>query len=371
MAGKLISTMGLDQQICHIFSARNILTAKDALCRTELELMELLDVSLDAVSAAVVHISQHASPPCRTAFSLMRERIVNGQLHGHLQTRLIGLDEALCGGIPFGAVTEVVGPAGIGKTQLCIMLSVLAAMPESYGGLDGNVVYIDTEHKFNSGRMIEIAKSSFPDVFCNERMVKELAARVLVLQLTSLAELTESLQQMESSISQLRVKLLIIDSMAALVSSEQGQDQTTLIHDTIGRQASLLKSVAEFSRIPVVVTNQVRLQSMQDDKRLSYPFEAKKKSDLTTKAENFEKHLTAALGTSWAHAVNIRLILESYTGQRYMKIAKSPISPTLAFPFVITTSGVALQGSEVIEVTGRDITSIHGTGYEDIFKKEA
>lgn len=49
----------------------------------------------------------------------MRERIVNGKLHGHLQTRLIGLDEALCGGIPFGAVTEVVGPAGIGKTQVC------------------------------------------------------------------------------------------------------------------------------------------------------------------------------------------------------------------------------------------------------------
>lgn len=39
---------------------------QDALCRTELELMELLDVSLDAVSAAVVHISQHAAPPCHT-----------------------------------------------------------------------------------------------------------------------------------------------------------------------------------------------------------------------------------------------------------------------------------------------------------------
>ena len=33
------------------------------------------------------------------------------------------------------------------------------------------------------------------------------------------------------------------------------------------------RSMAEFSRIPVVVTNQVRLQSMQDDKQLIYPFE--------------------------------------------------------------------------------------------------
>ena len=51
------------------------------------------------------------------------------------------------------------------------------------------------------------------------------------------------------------------------------------------------------------------------------------------------------------------------------------MSPTLAFPFVITTSGVSLQGTEVIEVTGQDINSIHGTGivsylrlsFKDIF----
>eukprot|EP01018_Ginkgo_biloba_P018414 Gb_36549 [translate_table: standard] len=180
--------------------------------------MELLDVSMDVVSSAVAHISKNTCPPCRTVFSLMKERITNEPLHGHFPTHLHGLDNALCGGIPFGALTEVVGPAGIGKTQLCLMLSVFAALPVSRGGLDGNVIYIDTEYKFNSGRMIEIAKSSFPDIFCKEGMVQELAARVLVLQPTSLSALTESLQQIEASISQHRVKLLIIDSMAALVS---------------------------------------------------------------------------------------------------------------------------------------------------------
>ncbi|KAH9325977.1 hypothetical protein KI387_006155, partial [Taxus chinensis] len=361
MAGKLISTMGLHPSIYHVFAARNILTAQDALCRTELELMELLDVPLDAVCAAVTQISEHACPPCCTVLSLMKERITNEPLNGHFQTHLSGLDDALCGGIPFGAVTEVVGPAGIGKTQLCLMLSVFAAMQKNHGGLDGNVVYIDTEHKFNSGRMIEIAKSSFPDIFCKEGVLQELAARVMVLQLTSLTELTESLRQIEASISQQRIKLLIIDSMAALVSSEQGQERTTPKHDAIGRQASFLKALAEFSRIPVVVTNQVKLQSMQDDKSLIYPFEARKKSDHTIESKSFEAHLTAALGTSWAHAVNIRLIFESYAGQRFMKIAKSPVSPTLAFPFVITSSGIELVGTEAFETGGEDITSIHGS----------
>lgn len=44
---------------------------------------------------------------------------------GHLPTGLKGLDEALCGGIPFGVLTELVGPSGIGKTQVCFSLFIL------------------------------------------------------------------------------------------------------------------------------------------------------------------------------------------------------------------------------------------------------
>ena len=42
----------------------------------------------------------------------------NDYLGGHLPTDLKGLDRALFGGIPFGVLTELVGPAGIGKTQV-------------------------------------------------------------------------------------------------------------------------------------------------------------------------------------------------------------------------------------------------------------
>lgn len=50
--------------------------------------------------------------------SLLEQRNHSEYLGGHLPTRLKGLDAALCGGIPFGVVTELVGPAGIGKTQV-------------------------------------------------------------------------------------------------------------------------------------------------------------------------------------------------------------------------------------------------------------
>lgn len=48
----------------------------------------------------------------------MEQRVQKEDHGGHLPTGLKGLDEALCGGIPFGVLTELVGPAGIGKTQV-------------------------------------------------------------------------------------------------------------------------------------------------------------------------------------------------------------------------------------------------------------
>ena len=54
------------------------------------------------------------------ALSVMELRVQNEHLAGHLPTHMKGLDEALCGGIPFGVLTELVGPAGIGKTQVFV-----------------------------------------------------------------------------------------------------------------------------------------------------------------------------------------------------------------------------------------------------------
>ena len=44
-----------------------------------------------------------------------------------------GLDAALRGGQPPGAITEVVGPSGVGKTQLCMGAVLNAAAPRPWG----------------------------------------------------------------------------------------------------------------------------------------------------------------------------------------------------------------------------------------------
>ncbi len=69
--------------------------------------------------------------------------------------------------------------------------------------------------------------------------------------------------------------------------------------------------------MPVVVTNQVRAETGFGGKDVT--FTDKAKSSVMTNAgipDGPELQLTAALGTKWAHSVNIRLIMESISGSK-------------------------------------------------------
>ncbi|MCO5570997.1 hypothetical protein L7F22_024728 [Adiantum nelumboides] len=175
MASRLISGMQLDAPLSHVLQARGVFSAKDVLCKPELELMELLDLPLSLIREAIAQISFFTCPPYRSVLTVMKEReseLGSGRLRTHLQD----IDAALLGGIPFGALTEVVGPAGFGKTQLCLMLCVITALPKEPGGLDGNVMYFDTERKFHSGRMAEMAVSRFPQYFSDDDNLRKVSA---------------------------------------------------------------------------------------------------------------------------------------------------------------------------------------------------
>ncbi|XP_049933783.1 DNA repair protein RAD51 homolog 2 isoform X4 [Nymphaea colorata] len=348
MAGKLISEMGLPTSIANIFAARNILTAKDALLLNEFELMELLDVDLDAVKSSIAQISASVCPPYQTALQLMQERVDKEYLGGHFPTTLKGLDKALFGGIPFGALTELVGPAGIGKTQFCLKLSLLAALPTSCGGLNGHVIYVDTESKFSSRRLIEIGESCYPQIFHVKGMAKEYFSLQVGLWFCNQQHFLNSPRGC-SKLSSLYCR-----------TNDHERHVKAPRRDALGWHVSFLKSLAELSRVPIVVTNQVR--ALSTNHALSYSFQADRKSELARNRDISESHLIPALGMHWAHAVNVRLVLEAHSGQRFIKLAKSPISPPLSFPFIITSAGISLLNDDGMEVSGTEINSILNEG---------
>ena len=67
------------------------------------------------------------------------------------------LDQLLLGGVETQAVTEFYGEFGSGKSQICHTLCAMAKQPISEGGLDGGVIYIDTEGTFRPERLSQIA----------------------------------------------------------------------------------------------------------------------------------------------------------------------------------------------------------------------
>ncbi|GAB1296630.1 DNA repair protein RAD51 homolog 3 [Apodemus speciosus] len=76
---------------------------------------------------------------------------------GAIITFCSALDSILGGGIPLMKTTEVCGVPGVGKTQLCMQLAVDVQIPECFGGVAGEAVFIDTEGSFMVDRVVSLA----------------------------------------------------------------------------------------------------------------------------------------------------------------------------------------------------------------------
>jgi DNA repair protein RadA len=72
------------------------------------------------------------------------------------------LDALLGGGIETQAITELIGEYGVGKTQICLKLCVMAQLPKEQGGLEGNALFIDTEGTFSQERVYRIVRVKSP-----------------------------------------------------------------------------------------------------------------------------------------------------------------------------------------------------------------
>jgi RAD51-like protein 1 len=260
------------------------------------------------------------------------------------------LDAALGGGFAIGSITEVVGAAGAGKTQAC-----LSACASAAHGLRGGVIYIDAEQKFSSQRLAEIAMGKFRGACASEEALEALTRRVQVVTPTSLSDLVKRLEAMEEAIIDHKVKLVIIDSVAHLARAEfGGREKIVARQSALGAVASTLKRHAEKHALAVLAVNQVTT-------KIGRGFE-----DNTVGVSNTSDAestgITAALGTKWAHCVNTRLLLEvAASGERTLKIIKSPLCALTAFTYRIDRSGLCLVDKlDSATMRGRE-ANVHST----------
>ncbi|XP_016079280.1 PREDICTED: DNA repair protein RAD51 homolog 2 isoform X4 [Miniopterus natalensis] len=259
MGSKKLRRAGLSQELCDRLNRHQIVTCKDFLCLSPLELMKITGLSYRGVHELLCVVSRACAPQMQTAYEIKAQRSA-ALAPTFLPTTLSALDEALHGGVACGSLTEITGPPGCGKTQFCIMMSVLATLPTSMGGLGGAVVYIDTESAFSAERLVEIAESRFPGYFNTEEKLLLTSSKVHLYRELSCDEVLQRIESIEEEIISKGVKLVIIDSVASVVRKEfdaQLQGNMRERNKFLAREAASLKYLAEEFSIPVILTNQI------------------------------------------------------------------------------------------------------------------
>ncbi|KAM7108934.1 DNA repair protein RAD51 homolog 2 isoform 1-T1 [Ciconia maguari] len=362
MAAKKLRRARLSQELCERLSRHQITTCQDFLCLSILELMKVTGQSYYDVQKLLCKVSRACAPRMQTAYEMKLRKSVNPS-SAFLSTTLHSLDKVLHGGVPCGSLTEITSPPGCGKTQFCIMVSVLATLPVSMGGLDGAVIYIDTESAFSAERLVEIAGNRFPTYFDSDEKLFCMTRSIHLYRELTCGSVLKRIMSLEEEIISKKVKLIIIDSVASVVRKEfdtKLQGNLAERSNFLARGASMLKYLAEEFSIPVILTNQITtslsnglaiqadLVSPADDLSLSEGASGSGKRESGC--------VTAALGNTWSHSVNTRLILQYHDlPTRQLLVAKSPVAPFSAFFYTIEKSGLVLQD-------GKDQTNLTWEG---------
>ncbi|XP_070825175.1 DNA repair protein RAD51 homolog 3 [Chaetodon trifascialis] len=236
------------------------------------------------------------------------------------------LDAALGGGVPLGKTTEICGAPGVGKTQLCLQLAVDVQVPQCFGGVGGQVVYIDTEGSFLLQRVIDIAAATVRHcsllveddeqrVAMENFTVETILSNIFLVRCHDYAELLAELHLLPNFLSEHpKARLLVIDSVAFPFRRhfDELSQRTRLLND-LARQ---LISMATCYEIAVVITNQ-----------------------MTTRLRAGQSQLVPALGDSWGHAPTIRLLLYWVGPRRLAAIFKSPGHMDSTIQYQITSEG--------------------------------
>ena len=215
------------------------------------------------------------------------------------------LDNLLDGGIEVGVITQVYGPPGSGKTQLCHTLCVMLSS-------DYAAIYIDTEGSFRPERIKEIANARGFDS-------KQILQRILVTKALDINQLESRIEAACSKIdSDTKIKLLIVDSLIYHYRAEcAGRSKLPEKIQRLNKYMHLLLKTASNNAVAVVVTNHQTQSSVDGTYNRVAPLG----------------------GSAMSYARKYRIHLDYRGGYRSAKLDLGPFSPQDDISFAINERG--------------------------------
>lgn len=160
------------------------------------------------------------------------------------------LDKMLDGGYEKDIITTIYGPAGSGKTILCILCTINITRNKK------KVIYVDTENNFSIDRLKQIARYDY----------NKILDRIIFLKPSSFEEQKKAFDKLRGMVDS-NIGLIVVDTIAMLYRLELGKNED--VYETnreLGKQISYLNEIARKKYIPVLITNQVYADFEDKDK---------------------------------------------------------------------------------------------------------
>lgn len=222
------------------------------------------------------------------------------------------LDQFLEGGYEKDVITTLYGPAGSGKTNLCLLAAVNIAKSGK------KVIFIDTEGGFSVDRLNQLT---------NESVLNN----ILLLKATSFKEQEKLFDRLLKEVNS-DLGLIIVDSIVMMYRLEIGlaresgnQDRITSVNRSMSAQLRILSEISRKRLIPVIITDQVYSNFAKD-----------------AEATGREVHMVGGdLLKYWSKCI---IELKRSYDRRRLVLRKHRSIPEKEFSFFINNKGISKAG---------------------------
>jgi DNA repair protein RadA len=274
-------------------------------------LMEVAELSKQTALKAISAAREVAKIGFKSGEEFMQEREVTERI----TTGSKEFDALLGGGVETHAITEAFGEFGSGKSQLGFQLAVNVQLPKEKGGLNGQVIFVDTEGTFRPERIVQMAKSAGIDPIVALKNIKVARAYSSDHQILLVDKIDELIKK-----ENLNVKLIIVDSLTSLFRSEYiGRSTLADRQQKINKHLHTLQRIADTHNLAIYVTNQV----------------------MANPAIFFGNPTQAIGGHIMGHAATYRIYLRKSKGEkRIARLVDSPHLPEGEAVFAVTLDGI-------------------------------
>jgi len=287
----------------------------DLLVRGPVDISEITGMDIEAAIKLVTKARQQLVEDGKIEKDFVSATVIykRRQDIGKISTDTNALDMLFDGGIETQAVTEVYGEFGSGKTQFCHTMCVNVQKPKDEGGLDGGVLYIDTEGTFRPERIVSIAKAKGLDP-------EKVLERIVVAKAYNSSHQELIMEEVGPVIEANKIKLIVVDSAVGLFRAEYlGRGTLSVRQQRLNRFMHLLTRTAETYNVAALATNQV----------------------MASPDTFFGDPTRPVGGNVVAHTSTYRVYFKKSGKKRIARMVDSPHHPEQEVLFILTEAGVS------------------------------